>query len=944
MTARKKLIEVALPLDAISRAAAYEKMPGIGSHPRGLHQWWARRPLGVCRAVIFASLVDDTEQPECPSQLLDAIDRLLPDSARQRTRRERLFEFLTEMVKWQNSGNEHVLSIARELIRASTGGNPPPILDPFCGAGSIPLEAQRLGLEAYASDLNPVAVLITKALIEIPSKFVGRAPVNPDAGKQIGQGVTWKGAMGLAADVRWYGQWMRDRALERIGHLYPKEPGGQTVIGWLWARTVKCPNPACGTRMPLALSFWLSTKKNREVWAEPIVDTATECVQFEVGTGKQPMPAQVDVGSGLRNDRGKRVKSTFRCLVCREGIAKGDYINGEAERGALGTVPLAKVVGGARTRIYVPFSPPEADGLDAKVAPYFSDSELLARMPSEECKGTFASNAQGRQYGFKTFSDYFTRRQLVALMTFSDLVGEARNLVVTHTGGDREYADAIATYLAFALDRTVDFNSSLCRWVPSNEKVMNTFGRQALPMVWDFAEANVLGDSVGSWLTCLGYVADCLSTITPGADGTGRAEQLDAASALPAAPRSVAIVTDPPYYSNVSYADLSDFFYVWLRRMLGSTYPDLFSTLLTPKSQELVATRYRFGGDRRLAEQHFRQGLSKTFALIVLASDSEYPITFYYAFKQAEESDAGNGATAAASTGWQTMLQGLLSSGLQVVGTWPMRTEQEYRNVAMGANALASSIVLVCRPRRVEAPIATRREFYQKLREELPEALGHLMGGHIAPVDLAQATIGPGMAVFSRYSKVLEASGDAMSVRTALQIINQAIEDYFTEREGELDADTQFCTRWFEQHGLSEGPFGDAETLAKAKNIGIDAMARNGVLAARAGKVRLQPLAYYLEGAEVYDPVADQRPTVWEACHYLIAALDSGGEAAAARLARRLGGLAERARDLAYRLYDICDRKGWAEPALGYNALVSSWPEIQREAARLAVETQAELI
>jgi len=952
MTTREKLIEVALPLDAINAAAAHEKMPGIGAHPRGLHGWWARRPLAACRAVIFASLVDDPETDGCPKELLEAIDRLpAPDPlpidwdamSTGEQRRARLFEFIGHLVKWENTNNETVIGTARELIRAATNNNPPPLLDPFCGSGSIPLEAQRLGLEAYASELNPVAVLITKALVEIPPRFAGRPPVNPDARKQMGQGTAWKSAAGLAADVRWYGKWMRDRAWERIGHLYSKAPNGETVIAWLWARTVKCPNPACGVQMPLVRSFWLATKAGKEAWVEPVVDPAAKTVRFEVRSGKGTPPEPT------------KERASIYCVICGEPVTEGQLRKQAVDHG-LGAVPLATVAEGTRQRVYLPATDrvptvetPEAGGLDASLpgnTRWFSPP----------------------LYGLTTFADLFTPRQLVALTTFSDLVGEARTLALEHARqarladdrvgiadggtGAAAYADAVATYLAFAVDRLADFNSALSRWVPSNEKVMATFARQALPMVWDFAEANPVGESVGSWPTCVNYVADCLRVAIPDRPRACSVKQLDAAAALQDVKDALAF-TDPPYYDNISYADLSDFFYVWLRRMLGRVYPDLFATVLTPKGPELVATPYRFNGSKEAAERHFEEGLHKAFTLLRERAHSAYPVSIIYAFKQREEGDGGISGILATSTAWETMLRGLLRANFRVTGTWPMRTEQQYRSVAMGSNALASSVVLACRPRPEDAPIATRREFQQKLREDLPKALRHLMGGHpsagsghsIAPVDLAQAAIGPGMAVFSTYSRVLDTNepDGTMKVRTALQLINRGIEDYFAEQEMELDPDTQFCARWFEQRGFNEGPFGDADNMARAKNVAVDAMARDGILEARGGKVKLKPLAYYEETVEAYDPVTDRRPTVWEACHYLIAALDKEGEQGAARLARRLGGLADQARDLAYRLYDICDRKGWAEPALGYNALVASWPEIVKQAARLAQETQAPL-
>ncbi len=954
MTTRKKLIEVALPLDAINAESAREKSIRHG-HPSTMHLWWARRPLATCRAVIFASLVDDPESEGCPKELLEAIDRLpAPDPlpidwdalSTGEQRRGRLFEFIGKLVKWENTTNETVIGTARELIRAATDGNPPPLLDPFCGGGSIPLEGQRLGLDVYASELNPVAVLITKALVEIPPKFAGRPPVNPDARKQMGQGTAWKGAAGLAADVRWYGKWMRDRAWERIGHLYPKGPNGETVIAWLWARTVKCPNPACGAQMPLVRSFWLSRMKGKEAWVDPVVDREAKTVRFEVRTGGKPSI------EGTVNRKGAR------CVVCGSPVAF-DHVRSWGRRHGLGVGPMAVVTEGERARGYRSFGRVDQEWVQS--TPSFLDEVQLPHNPRD---------FKTPNYGLTTFADLFTPRQLVVLTKFSDLVGEARALALEHAcqagfpddgvgiaeggTGATAYADAVATYLAFTLSKLADKGSTIATWdvCPTSNRTASgrsarvatvrvTFARQALPMTWDYAEVNPFSESVGSIETVCNTLAATLEYLPP--DGLQAIiGQFDAASHMHDVPGCL-VATDPPYYDNIGYADLSDFFYVWLRCTLGRLYPDLFATVLTPKGPELVATPYRFGGDKKAAERHFEEGLHKAFTLLRERAHREYPVSVIYAFKQREEEDGGDGGVLATSSAWETMLRGLLGAGFRVTGTWPVRTEMGTRNVARATNALASAVVLACRPRREDAPIATRKEFVQGLREELPKALRHLMGGHIAPVDLAQAAIGPGMAVFSSYSKVLEASGEAMSVRAALQLINRAIEDYLTEQEGDLDPDTQFCARWVEQHGFSEGPYGEADVLARAKGIGVDAMARDGILEAKGGKMKLKPLAYYEETVEAYDPVTDRRPTVWEACHYLIAALDQSGEQGAARLARRLGGLADQARDLAYRLYDICDRKGWAEPALGYNALVASWPEIVKQAARLAQETQAPL-
>ena len=965
MTARKKLIEVALPLDAINAESAREKsVPRMG-HPATMHLWWARRPLAACRAVLFASLIDDPGQEGVPQALLEAIDALpappdaLPGDNPASLRRKRLFAFIGELVKWENTTNEQVLGIARELIRAATGGKPPPVLDPFCGGGSIPLEAQRLGLEVYASDLNPVAVLITKALVEIPPKFAGRPPVNPEyRGGTLRQAqgerdTTWKGAAGLAADVRWYGRWMRDRAFERIGHLYPKSPKGETIIAWLWARTVKCPNPACGAQMPLVRSFWLSTKKDREAWVEPIIDRSVRVVRFEARSGT-PAPGRRDaiaLGSGLQDPEqpDKKVRAAFRCLVCGQ-IADGDHTKADGMAGLMGQQLMAIVAEGTRARSYlspdertVPALTPEEDAVVGGAREGFLSGATPKRLTGGTCYG----------YGLTTWGALFTPRQLVALAAFSDLVGEARALALEHArqaglsddgvgiaqggAGATAYADAVATYLAFAVDKLADWSSSLCSWIHSIEGVRDTFARQALPMVWDFVEINPLSESVGNILNHVTWTASAVEAAP--AAWPAFSAQLDASAALGPVVAPM-VFTDPPYYDNIGYADLSDFFYIWLRRTLGRVYPDLFATVLTPKGPELVATAYRFNGSKAAAEQHFEKGLLKAFTLLRQTASWEYPVSFIYAFKQRQEGSGGG----IASTAWETMLSGLLGAGFQATATWPMRTERGARMISIGTNALASAVVLACRPRADDAPMATRRELVAALRAELPGALRHLVGGHIAPVDLAQAAIGPGMAVFSRYSRVLEPDGSAMTVRRALELINQALEDYFTETEGELDPGSQFCVRWFEQHGTQPGRYGEADVLARAKGIGVEALGRDGLLESRAGNVRLQPLARYLERAAEYDPATDRRPTAWEACHYLVAALQTGGVTQAGPLARRLGGLAGNALQLAYRLYAICERKGWSEEALGYNILADSWPAIQEEAARSAREAQGGLL
>lgn len=932
MSYKKKLIEVALPLEAINEASRREKGPFTRNHPRALHVWWARRPLAACRAVLFSSLVDD------PSSHPDKF----PTEKAQEKERQRLFRIIEEMVKWENSTNPTVIEAARVEIRKSTGGRPPPVLDPFCGAGSIPLEAQRLGLEAYGSDLNPVAVLITKGLIEIPPKFVKRPPVHPRDKQLIEQ--EWEGATGLAEDVRYYGQWIRDEAEKRIGRLYPKvklskEHGGgeATVIAWLWARTVRCPNPACGATMPLARSFSLSTKKGKEAWVQPTVNKKLKTIQFEVRTGSGAAP------EGTVQNR------AATCLVC-QSLATFPYIRTESQAGRLGSVPLAIVAEASRGRYFLP--PNQAHEAIARSAKPKWQPEEKVTTPSHDVDRL-------PMYGMYTWGDAFTPRQLVALTTFSDLVSDARERVLAdarkagmqddgkalNSGGvgATAYADAVATYLALVVSRLTDYSNTICLWSSSNNNLQHLFARQAIPMAWDFAESNLL-HGVVNITSSIGWVTSALESLAINAQG--RVKQLDAVAAVNGV-ESPVVSTDPPYYDNIGYADLSDFFYVWLRRSLAKIYPDLFSTLLVPKTQELVATPYRFDGNKEKARQFFEVGLGKAFDRMRAAHNSDYPLTVYYAFKQSEadeDSDAEEDGetTVAASTGWETMLEGLSKAGFSITGTWPMRTEQTSRRVAVGTNALASSIVLVCRPRSKSAPLATRREYAATLKKELPAALKALQHGNVAPVDLAQAVIGPGMAIFTRYVKVLEADGTPMSVRTALQIINQELDAYFAAQEGEMDRDTRFCLAWFEQHGMEEGPFGEADVLARAKNTSVQGLVDASVLSARAGKVRLLKRSDYDND---WSPTEDTRLTVWECAQHLILQLNTKGEEGAAALCAKLGGgQSEEARALAYRLYSLCERKGWAEEALAYNSLVVSWPAIQDKAVRLVpAGQQAEL-
>ncbi len=1130
----KKLIEVALPLDAINAASAREKSIRHG-HPSTLHLWWARRPLAAARAVIWAQMVDD------PSAYVDV---LLGDPATRRKaerelrrrrkpavagnagsergprarpradrpvgaaadgepqladvaaelERERLFGILRELVKWENSTNEELLERARAEIRQSwrrtceaKAGHPraaglfdrhrlPAFHDPFAGGGALPLEAQRLGLEAHASDLNPVAVLINKAMIEIPPRFAGRPPVNPEydsawptgtgeadrlavsgaqsashrsgvaSGAAAGRsgsgrrgsgqarlgGEQWRGARGLAEDVRHYGRWMREEAKRRIGHLYPpvevtpqmvrsrpdlaRYAGRKlTVIAWLWARTVRSPNPAfADVEVPLCSTFMLSTKKGKEAWVEPVVEGRG--YRFEVRVGAPPDLAAAKRGTKLA--RG----ANFRCLVSGS-VINDPYIKGESMSGRMGSKLTAIVVKGKSGRVYLPPTPEQED---------LARSARPAWQPDETMNRETSNLVSGRGYGFFTWSDLFTPRQLMALTTFSDLVGEAMDLVRRDAGArfaarrraghgrrasgnhaatgsagaassrvnavadDRKpgeasgdlleqwpvpaaessrpeaggsavareeapvggvssplaaaddrplrdggagalaYAEAVAMYLAFVVDKVADYWSSICTWNVGRTNFRSTFARQAIPMTWDYAEANPLSSSTGNWMAMVGWIGKVVR-VAPASGGDsapGFVKLADAGG--PSAGSRKVVSTDPPYYDNIGYADLSDFFYVWLRRSMRPVFPDLFGTMAVPKAEELVATPYRHGGKQE-AEEFFLEGMTRALNRLAEQAHPAVPVTIYYAFKQSER----NGGTGIVRTGWETFLEAVMRSGFAITGTWPMRTERRNRMIGMGTNALASSIVLVCRPRPADAALATRREFLQALRTELPLAIQLMQSGAVAPVDLAQAAIGPGMAVYTRHAKVLDAEGKALPVREALALINQVLGEVLAEQEGEFDSDSRWALTWFEQSGFEEGDYGVAETLSKAKNTSVEGMVLAGIIRSRAGKVRLLRPAELNEG---WDPVKDSRLTAWETVHHLVRVLESGGEQGAAELVGKLGGTAETARELCYRLYTICEQRKRAPEALSYNTLVQSWPEIKRLSRTSAPPEQTDLL
>lgn len=952
---KRKLIEVAIPLEAINVASAREKSIRHG-HPSTLHLWWARRPLAACRAVLFAQLVDDPSEyvedllknpksrAEAERELNarlslrerdKAVGKLIPAEEKPITledvaidlERKRLFQIIEDLVKWENSTNEEVLERARNEIRRSCGGELPPVYDPFSGGGSIPLEAQRLGLPAYGSDLNPVAVMIGKAMIEIPPKFKDWEPIHP-GGKERNH---YRNAEGLAEDVKYYGEWMREKAFDRIGHLYPqvdlpKEYGGgkATVVAWIWARTVPSPDPAfADVKVPLVSSFLLSSKKGQQVWVEPILDKQAKTITYRMHRGGSN--AEI-ANASIGTTAGKR--QAFRCIMSDAALPY-DYIRKAGKAGKMGQTLIAIVAAGKGRRVFLAPSA-EHDRTARSAIPERKPETLLPDNPRD---------FKTPNYGLNTFGDLFTDRQLVALNTFSSLIHEARAQIEADAAtadlsldpnplrgggkGAKAYAEAISVYLGFGISRLADISNAFCVWSSSANQAVHLFGRQAIPMVWSFAETGLFSEMAGDYRTSLNSIVKVLLRLSPAAEGFEVQSDAQTNSY-----RSDAVIsTDPPYYDNIGYADLSDFFYTWMSPVLKSVYPDIFSILATPKSEELVAAPYRHGG-KEAAEGFFLLGMTAAIARMATQSSEEYPAAIYYAFKQSEIAEEG-----ISSTGWATFLTAVMNAGYSIVGTWPVRTERD-TGLKVGMNVLASSVVLVCRKKETTAEVVTRAEFIRALKRELPPAIADLQTANIAPADMPQSSIGPGMRVFSRYKAVLESDDSPMTVKTALQLINRELDEYLGGIQGEFDADTRFTITWFEQFGMGQGDYGTANNIAQARGIAVDSVKHAGIVESAAGHVRI------LRRDEMdpdWDPASDTHLTVWECCQHLIRKLENDGEYEAATLMKRIGSeKAEAAKDLAYCLYDISSNKRKeAKEATSYNALIAVWTELTRQAATI---------
>lgn len=918
---RKKLIEVSIPLEAINAASAREKSIRHG-HPSTLHLWWARRPLAACRAVLFAQLVDD------PSSWPDRF----PTPEAVEAERRRLHHVIERLVPWEASNNEEILNAARwEIARSVAWGlgeeppakedgaailaylqtKAPPVYDPFSGGGSIPLEAQRLGLRAYGSDLNPVAVLIGKALVEIPPKFAGLPPVNPASRAERARGGRWqgRGAQGLAEDVRYYGAWMREEAARRIGHLYPEAtlPNGSkaTVTAWLWARTVRSPDPAAkGAMVPLVSSFVVSGKGSSKAWVEIVTDpNAPDGWRFEVRNGQLAQSEEDKLKLGTKTGRGE-----FTCIISGSPI-NDEYIREQTAAGNGSWRPMAVVADTSKGKIYLSVN-------CAPVPPV--EEDLLAFTPNQGMfRGALGFRLQA--YGVLSWGDFFRPRQIAALALFADLVLEAHEKAKSDAFylGDRagDYARAVASFLICALGRAVDYWTINTMWEPGGEFIIHTFSEMTIPIVWDSAEGNPFANGGGGWnKTCLDWVVRVIDAL-PANVGEGSVQNLRAQDITP--PMNAVFSSDPPYFDNIGYADLSDAFFVWQRKPLSTIIPELGRRLATPKDDELVATAARHGGPNK-ARDFFLSGMQVVFDRMY-RSDSTDPISIYYSYK--EKGKVGQGS------GWESFLEAIVKPGWQIDASWPLKTERPTRNRSIGKAALASSIVLVCRKRRADASTVTRAEFVRILRREMPEAIEAIRKAGVGPVDVQQCIIGPGMGVYTRFAKVLEDDDSAMTVKTALSLINRVWDEIENELSESFDAPTQVALAWYATYGFDARLSGELITLANAKNVPLATLFTSGVFQDLRGKAGLVARENLPTG---WSPATDTAPTIWECVQHTIRVLNAedGGAEAAAALVAQMGPRAEDARALAYRLFEIATQKGWAAEALVYNALAQEWPRL----------------
>lgn len=882
-TRKKKLIEVALPLDEINAACKADKDRKTGTI-RNLHKWFAPMPLPAWRALLFAALIDDPEDDSSRVYLLDLIKRLvrkgadLPDQAD-------LFE-------------------ARSLLSRQFPKGLPLVLDPFCGGGSTLVEGQRLGLETAGSDLNPVPVLISRTLTELVPAVWESEPLHAERKKSdsgllldIDEERSAGGYEGLTADVLHYSGVVREAVWKRVSKHFPQSPG-ETPIAWMWARTAPCPNPTCGITTVLSTSWWLSKQKGAMAWVEPV--RVADGVELRVVAGANggtapPAPKQ---GRG----------ASFACIACQQVISE-EEIKKYGESGLLGTQLVAVAVHTKKGRVY---RAPRQVEIDA----------ALAVMPPEDIPeislGPANQYVAPPRYGLTSFLDLYTPRQLVVMDAFADEVAAVFERAQAE-GASKEYATAIASILGLVLGKLSQYGSSQAMITPfptSTTRFNSGFGRNDLPMTWDFFEQNFFGTVGGTWDQLVKTALAALSYVP---NGSGTVIRQDARRVT--ARRPALVATDPPYFDAISYADLSDYFYLWHRRALRSVHPDLYSTVATPKSGELTAFAWHHGGTKEGARDYFIEGFTEAFRNLQAQLGEGLPMLVVYASK---EQKAGRGE----ETRWSSILTAMINADLEITGTWPIHGTGSTRMRGIGANAVATYIVMVCRPRGESAATISLTDFNRALRRELGTAIKDLQAASILPVDLAQAAMGPGMQIYSRYRAVLDQSGERVSVEQALRLINAARSEVMDEQVADLDSVSQFALRWWESFGWTVQPFDHANKIARPLGISVDDVVRAQVATSHGNKVQLLGSGELDRG---WTPSTDVVPTAWEAVHHLADRLiDGGGELEAARLLAQLGPFQGPTMSLAYRLHDIAAYKSLVSDQERYNALISSWSELLR--------------
>ncbi|MDR1013036.1 MAG: DUF1156 domain-containing protein [Lactobacillales bacterium] len=928
---KKKLIEVGLPLEAINLACAREKSIHH-NHPSSLHLWWARRPLAAARAVIFASLIDDpSSHPE-----------IFPLEEQQNAERDRLFDIIKSLVKYENIHNITLLNSAITEISNSLNGHFPKLLDPFCGGGSIPLEGKKLGLEVFASDLNPVSVIINFAMLDFPHRFANAIPVNPDySSPTINQKfVTSSKPLpvknALSLDLEFYANSIYDKLHNEIGHLYPplnpetlefsnRRDSTTNIIAWIWFRAVKCPNPVCNCQTPLAHSFNLCTVAGKEKHLVPIISDTT--ISFKIAKGK--------------TDNYTVNKHGAKCIKCN-AIIPLKYIQEEGVAGKLTELPGAIVADISKTKEYYIF-----DDL------HFNAS-LVPR--PEHVPETLIPNTNHKIctkiYGFSKFSDHFTNRQLTLLSAFSTLISDIGKQIqydaeikwnnyddtdITEGGtGSKAYSQAIQIYLSLILDKTADYNSSFSTWNAPRQGMRNIFGRQSLPMVWDFAEVNPFSNQTGSIKNMIQWVVKTLETLDRSPISVKPTINLRDAK-QDSGLRNMLISTDPPYYDNIIYSDISDFFYVWLRLTLHDIIPNLFQTVLTPKRDEIVANKFRHDNNPVKAKLFFEKSLYEAFVNLYNCSSDEYPVTIYYAFKQREfkeinhsESNISTRKIETTSSGWETMLSALIKAGFSITGTWPIKTEFVGRNVGNNTNSLSTSIVLVCRKRpQAENKISTR-DFIKELSREISVPLKYLQNCKLSPVDLAQAAIGPGMAIFTKYSKIIESDNSELTVRKALSEINNALDRFLSESTVGLDLESSFCIELYSQYSYNSVLAGEADILLKAKNVTLQSLLNLKVIKSKDGKISLN------ERDELDVTSPQHMHCIWLNTQLLVKLFIKGGIDDSANFLNVIPpNLREKSLSVAYKLFSISENHKWIHEAKAYNSFVTDWDQIKNRAIEL---------